>query len=101
MLAFLIQRLLQSVLVMLCVALIAFALFNYVGDPINNMVGQDTTARAIASSCGRNLGLDDSFVVQFARFVGHAARRRISASPTSRRGRSGRSSSKRCRRRLN
>jgi len=44
MLAFIIQRLLQSVLVMLTVALIAFALFNYIGDPISNMVGQDTTA---------------------------------------------------------
>ena len=42
MLAFIIQRLMQAVLVMLTVALIAFALFNYVGDPINNMVGQDT-----------------------------------------------------------
>ena len=43
MLAFIFKRLLQSVVVMLTVALIAFALFRYVGDPINNMVGQDTT----------------------------------------------------------
>ena len=43
MLAFIIYRLLQAVLVMLVVALIAFALFNYIGDPIANMVGQDTT----------------------------------------------------------
>ena len=43
MLAFIFKRLLQLVVVMLTVALIAFALFRYVGDPINNMVGQDTT----------------------------------------------------------
>ena len=72
MLAFVIQRLLQSVLVMLTVALIAFALFNYVGDPINNMVGQDTTL-ADRERLRQELGLNDSFVVQFARFVGHAA----------------------------
>src|SRR5207302_3038528 len=40
---FTIRRLLQSVAVMLTVAFIAFALFNFVGDPINNMVGQDTS----------------------------------------------------------
>ncbi|HXP03743.1 MAG TPA: ABC transporter permease [Stellaceae bacterium] len=71
MLAFVIQRLLQSVLVMLTVALIAFALFNYVGDPINSMVGQDTTL-ADRERLRQELGLNDNFVVQFARFVGHA-----------------------------
>ncbi len=71
MLAFVIQRLLQSVLVMLTVALIAFALFNYVGDPINSMVGQDTTL-ADRERLRQELGLNDNFVVQFARFAGHA-----------------------------
>jgi peptide/nickel transport system permease protein len=71
MLAFVIQRLLQSVLVMLTVALIAFALFNYVGDPINSMVGQDTTL-ADRERLRQELGLNDNFVKQFARFVGHA-----------------------------
>ena len=47
MLAFIFKRLLQSVVVMLTVALIAFALFRYVGDPINNMVGQDTTWKSV------------------------------------------------------
>ena len=71
MIAFIIQRLLQSVLVMLTVALIAFALFNYVGDPINNMVGQDTTL-ADRERLRQELGLNDNVLVQFARFVGHA-----------------------------
>jgi peptide/nickel transport system permease protein len=72
MIAFVVQRLFQAVLVMLTVALIAFALFNYVGDPINNMVGQDTSL-ADRERLRQELGLNDSFVVQFARFVGHAA----------------------------
>ncbi len=72
MIAFVIHRLCQSVVVLLTVALIAFALFNYVGDPINNMVGQDTTP-AERVALRHELGLDQSFLVQFARFVGHAA----------------------------
>ena len=43
MLAFIIQRLLQAVVVMLSVSFVSFALFQFVGDPINNMVGQDAT----------------------------------------------------------
>jgi peptide/nickel transport system permease protein len=73
MIAFVVQRLLQAVLVMLVVALIAFALFNFVGDPINSMVGQDTSL-ADRERLREVLGLNDSFVVQFARFAGHAAR---------------------------
>jgi peptide/nickel transport system permease protein len=72
MLAFIIRRLLQAVLVMLVVALIAFALFNYIGDPIANMVGQDTSL-ADRERLRQELGLNDGFVVQFARFVRHAA----------------------------
>lgn len=72
MIAFVIRRIFQSALVLLAVALIAFALFNYVGDPINNMVGQDTTP-AERVALRHELGLDQSFFVQFVRFVGHAA----------------------------
>jgi peptide/nickel transport system permease protein len=73
MLAFAIRRLLEAVLVMLAVALIAFALFRYVGDPVNQMVGQDATVEDRAA-IRRDLGLDDPVLVQFARFVGNAAR---------------------------
>ena len=71
MIAFIIRRLIQSIAVMLAVAFIAFALFNFVGDPINNMVGQDTTQQD-RDKLRQELGLNDPFVVQFARFVGHA-----------------------------
>ena len=52
---------------MLTVALIAFALFRYVGDPINNMVGQDTTIER--AELKERLGLNDPFIIQFYRFV--------------------------------
>jgi len=68
---FILKRLAQSIIVMLFVALIAFTLFRYVGDPINNMVGQDTTL-AQREALKKKLGLDDPVVVQFARFVDHA-----------------------------
>ena len=63
---------LQSLAVMVTVALIAFSLFRYVGDPINNLVGQDTTAEERAALV-EELGLNDPFVVQFGRFVLNAA----------------------------
>jgi peptide/nickel transport system permease protein len=66
-----VQRLMQAVLVMLVVALIAFALFNFVGDPINSMVGQDTSL-ADRERLRQELGLNDNFLIQFGRFVGHA-----------------------------
>jgi peptide/nickel transport system permease protein len=72
MLTFIAKRLVQSVLVMLTVALIAFSLFRYVGDPINNMVGQDTTLEQ-REELKERLGLNDSFMVQFGRFVTSAA----------------------------
>ncbi|MEQ9811472.1 MAG: ABC transporter permease [Azospirillaceae bacterium] len=69
--AFIIRRLLQSIIVMLVVAFVAFSLFRYVGDPINNMVGQETTLEQ-REELRERLGLNDSFPVQFARFVGNA-----------------------------
>ncbi|HWE17035.1 MAG TPA: ABC transporter permease [Hyphomicrobiaceae bacterium] len=73
MLAFTIRRLLEAIVVMLAVALIAFALFRYVGDPVNQMVGQDASM-ADRSTIRRELGLDDPVLAQFARFVGNAVR---------------------------
>jgi peptide/nickel transport system permease protein len=73
MLAFIIRRLLQAIVVMLTVALIAFTLFRFVGDPINMMVGIETTAEERAQ-LRQDLGLNDPVYVQFTRFVWDAAR---------------------------
>ena len=72
MFTFILKRLLQSIVVMLTVALIAFSLFRYVGDPINNMVGQDTTLEERAELRER-LGLNDPFFLQFYRFAADAS----------------------------
>ncbi|WP_342069733.1 ABC transporter permease [Yoonia algicola] len=71
MLAYIIRRILQSVLVMLVVALVSFALFRFVGDPINSMVGQETSI-ADRDALRDQLGLNDPFLSQFATFVTRA-----------------------------
>jgi len=72
MFSFLVKRLLQSIVVLIAVALIAFSLFKYVGDPINNMVGQDTTLQE-REELRERLGLNDPFPVQFYNFIKDAA----------------------------
>ncbi len=71
MLAFVLRRVLQTVAVLGVVALIAFALFNYTGDPIAFMLGQDATLEDRAR-LRAELGLDQPFYVQFGHFVGNA-----------------------------
>ena len=71
MFAFIVQRLLQAVLVMVSVAFIAFMLFQYVGDPVVGLLGQDATPQQIID-LRADLGLDKSFVVQFVSFLGNA-----------------------------
>jgi len=67
-----ISRVLQSFAVMLVTAFVCFILFNYVGDPINNMVGQETTIQD-REALRERLGLNDPTAVQFLRFLRNAA----------------------------
>src|SRR6266852_5653464 len=69
MLAFIVSRLLQSLAVMLAVSFLCFALFNFVGDPVNNMVGQEATP-AERAEMRRDLGLEDSVAVLLALAMG-------------------------------
>ncbi len=71
MVAFILRRLAQAVIVMLTVAFLAFMLFQYVGNPVAQMLGQDATQEQ-REALKRDLGLDQPFPVQFARFVGNA-----------------------------
>lgn len=71
MLAFLLKRLLQAVVVMLVVAFVAFLLFQYVGDPVTILLGQEATPEQRAE-LRQDLGLDQPFPVQFGRFVARA-----------------------------
>ena len=71
MLAYILRRIGQSLLVMAAVSLISFSLFNFVGDPVNNMVGQEAS-REDRVRIREQLGLDDPIFVQYFRFVGNA-----------------------------
>jgi peptide/nickel transport system permease protein len=71
MLAFILRRLAQAILVMLAVGLIAFSLFRFVGDPVLFMLGQDATPEDRVRVT-KMLGLDQPFYVQYAQFIGRA-----------------------------
>jgi peptide/nickel transport system permease protein len=73
MIAYLLRSLAQALVVMLAVALIAFAMFRFVGDPVASMVGQEASVAERAELAER-LGLDDPIAVQFGRFVLGVAR---------------------------
>ena len=71
MFAFILRRLAQAVVVMVSVALIAFMLFQYVGDPVVFLLGQDATPEQVRE-LRADLGLDQPFVVQFWHFLANA-----------------------------
>ena len=71
MLEFFIRRLLQAVVVLLTVAFIAFLLFQFVGDPVAQMLGIEST-QADRERLREALGLNDPFYVQFFHFIANA-----------------------------
>ena len=72
MLAYIIRRVFQSLLVLLVVGLVAFSLFRFVGDPIDNLLGQERTL-ADVERLREQLGLNDPFPVQYFNFLMDAA----------------------------
>jgi len=73
MLGMLMRRTVESLVVLFAVAFIAFSLFSFIGDPVNNMLGQEAT-EAERLEMRERLGLNDSVIVQFTRFVERAVR---------------------------
>jgi peptide/nickel transport system permease protein len=69
--AFILRRVLQGVMVMLVVGFIAFSLFNFVGDPVALMLPPEATG-ADRDAMRQSLGLDRPFYVQFATFLHNA-----------------------------
>ena len=67
------KRLIQSVIVMIVVAFVSFSLFNFVGDPVHNMVGQEASTEK-REEIREKLGLNDPVYTQFLRFLGNAAK---------------------------
>ncbi len=79
MLAFILRRLMQSVAVLLTVGIVSFSLFRYVGDPINAMVGQDTSLED-RELLREKLGLNDPAPIQFMHFIANAAQGKFGLS---------------------
>jgi peptide/nickel transport system permease protein len=69
--AYVIRRVFQSLVVLLVVGLVAFSMFRFVGDPIDNMLGQERTM-ADVERLRTQLGLDQPFPVQYWRFLQNA-----------------------------
>lgn len=72
MFVFVVKRMFQAIFVMLIVTLIAFLLFQFVGDPVMQMLGQEAT-EADREALRHSLSLDKSIWEQYAAFVGKAA----------------------------
>jgi len=72
MLPFIIKRIGQSILVLLLTGIIAFSMFRFVGDPIENMLGQERTA-ADVERLRAQLGLDQPVPIQYFKFLQEAA----------------------------
>ncbi|MEM0943400.1 MAG: ABC transporter permease [Pseudomonadota bacterium] len=68
MLAYILKRVGQSVIVLLAVGLVAFSMFRFVGDPVENMLGQERTD-ADVERLRAKLGLDQPFPVQYWNFL--------------------------------
>ncbi len=68
MVAFTIRRSIQAIIVLAIVGLVAFSMFRFVGDPIDNMLGQERTDADITRLRAK-LGLDQPFPIQYLKFL--------------------------------
>jgi peptide/nickel transport system permease protein len=68
MIAFILRRMLQAIVVMLAVAAVAFVIFRYMGDPVTNLLGQEATVADRAAMMER-LGLNRPMPLQYLEFV--------------------------------
>jgi peptide/nickel transport system permease protein len=71
MFAFIIRRIGQALIVMLAISFIGFAVKHVVGDPVRDLVGVSVSA-AERESLRDQLGLNDPFLAQWARFLKNA-----------------------------
>ena len=71
MLAYLVKRLFQAIAVMLVISLVGFAIQDNLGDPLRELVGQ-SVSEDVRQQLRDELGLNDSFVTQYIRFLGNA-----------------------------
>lgn len=73
MIAFLLHRIIQAVLVMFVISLISFSIQDNLGDPLREMVGM-SVSEAERNQLRQEMGLNDPFLIQYSRFIGKAVR---------------------------
>jgi ABC-type dipeptide/oligopeptide/nickel transport system permease component len=66
------RRLIQGLVVILAASMFCFVIFQYMGDPVLNMVGQYATFQEI-EEVRKSLGLDKPLYIQYGRFLWNAA----------------------------
>ena len=71
MLRFLLGRLANGAIVMVLVSMLSFSLFNFIGDPVSNLVGENATVNE-RDAMRKSLGLDQPLPLQYLKFVGRA-----------------------------
>lgn len=71
MFAYIIRRLFQGALVLAIVGFIAFCMFRFIGDPYENILGQDATVQD-RLALEERLGLNAPIPVQYLKFLGNA-----------------------------
>ncbi|MDW3117232.1 MAG: ABC transporter permease [Roseovarius pacificus] len=69
--AFLIRRAIQAVIVMFVISIIGFSIQDNLGDPLRELVGQSVSEQE-REALRDELGLNDPFFAQYTRFLGNA-----------------------------
>ena len=72
MLLIILRRILQAIMVLLLVAFVSFLIFRYVGNPVDNILGQEATL-AQRAALEEALGLNQSIYIQYFDFLWKAA----------------------------
>ena len=73
MFAFVVRRIIQSIMVMLIISLVGFSIQHQIGDPVRDLVGERVTP-AEREVIRDKLGLNDPFYIQYFRFVKKACK---------------------------
>ncbi|MEM7561432.1 MAG: ABC transporter permease [Pseudomonadota bacterium] len=73
MFAYILRRFSQGTLVLAIVGLIAFCMFRFMGDPFENILGQEATV-ADREALEKRLGLDKPIIVQYWKFITNAVK---------------------------
>ncbi|RDE19668.1 ABC transporter permease [Motiliproteus coralliicola] len=71
MIAFVIRRLIQAMIVMFVISLLSFSIQDNLGDPLRELVGQSVSEQE-RQELRDELGLNDPFLTQYLRFAGKA-----------------------------